>query len=188
MPLWMLLLSAYLVGSVPWAYLVTRSVADNDIRLLGDGNTGAKNTFDNVGPLPGLAVGILDAGKGALVITLARQLGVSDEQVLLSGALVVLGHDFPLYLRFRGGQGLASSVGIFAVLFPIQTLFGGLAIATSLALSRHWEGSLATGFVVMLVLLVRSEPVGYPLYALTLLLGVAVRKLMQRRQLPRPAA
>jgi glycerol-3-phosphate acyltransferase PlsY len=114
---WEALLGAYLLGSVPSAYIVARFVAGVDIRQVGDGNMGAKNTFETVGKLAGVAVGVADVGKGALAVAIARHFSLSEEVALLSGACAVLGHDFPLFLGFRGGQGMAAMVGIFSVLY-----------------------------------------------------------------------
>ena len=70
---WAVLLGAYLLGSIPSAYLAARFAAGVDIRQVGDGNMGAKNTFESVGWLPGLVTGVADVGKGALAVAMARQ-------------------------------------------------------------------------------------------------------------------
>lgn len=117
---WEALLGAYLPGSIPSAYIVARLVAGLEIRQVGDGNMGAKNTFESVSRLAGVVVGVADIGKGALAVALARYLAVSEGVVLLAAACAVLGHDFPLFLGFQGGQGMATMVGVFCVLFPQQ--------------------------------------------------------------------
>jgi acyl phosphate:glycerol-3-phosphate acyltransferase len=94
----LLLLVAYLCGSFPSAYLVTRLATGKDIRHLGDGNMGAKNTFHAVGWLAGALVGIMDVGKGAAVVGMAQFVSASADVVLPAGICVVLGHDFPISL------------------------------------------------------------------------------------------
>ena len=89
MQAWGTLLGAYLLGSVPSAYIVARFVAGVDIRQVGDGNMGAKNTFESVGKLAGVVVGVADVGKGALAVAMARYSSVSEEVALLAGACSV---------------------------------------------------------------------------------------------------
>jgi glycerol-3-phosphate acyltransferase PlsY len=100
---WAVLLGAYLLGSIPSAYVIARFVAGVDIRRIGNGNMGDKNTFESVGWLAGLVVGVADIGKGVLAVAMARHFHLPGDLILWAGFCVVLGHDFPLFLRFRGG-------------------------------------------------------------------------------------
>jgi glycerol-3-phosphate acyltransferase PlsY len=176
---WAVLLGAYLLGSFPSAYLITRFVARADIRQLGNGNEGAKNTWLSVGWLPGLVVGITDAAKGALAIIMARQLHVPENVVLLAGACVVLGHDFPLFLGFRGGQGMAAMVGVFFVLFPRESALALLVWFIMLILTRKWNLSCFIGFILLPILMgTFGRSLMQILYPLVLLPTLAVRKLM----------
>jgi glycerol-3-phosphate acyltransferase PlsY len=180
---WEALLGAYLLGSIPSAHIVARLVAGVEIRQVGDGNVGAKNTFKSVGRLAGVVVGVADIGKGALAVALARYLSVSDGVVLLAGVCAVLGHDFPLFLGFRGGQGMAAMVGVFCVLFPQQTLPSLGVLAIALALTRHWELSCAAGFVTLVILMwLAGQPPRLLLYVVGLLLTHALMKLLRTRQ------
>jgi acyl phosphate:glycerol-3-phosphate acyltransferase len=112
------LLAAYLIGSFPSAYLMGRLRKGIDIRQVGSHNMGAMNTFYEVGFVPGLIVLALDIGKGATAAALARLLGVDYIIQLFAGVAAVLGHSFPPWLRFRGGKGGASIIGILAYLMP----------------------------------------------------------------------
>jgi glycerol-3-phosphate acyltransferase PlsY len=94
---WAILLGAYLLGSIPSAHLVVRFVARADIREIGDGNLGAKNTLESVGRLPGLVVAAAGMAKGAVAMIMARQFTIPENVVLLAGACVVLGHDFSIF-------------------------------------------------------------------------------------------
>lgn len=176
---WAMLLGAYLLGSFPSAYLITRFVAGVDIRQLGDGNVGAKNTWLSVGRLPGLVVGITDAAKGALAVVMARQFHMSGNVVLLTGVCVVLGHDFPLFLRFKGGQGMAAMVGVFFTLFPRESGLAFLAWFATLVLTRKWDLSCLVGFTLLPILMgAFGRPLKQILYPIVMLPTLAVRKLM----------
>lgn len=110
---------SYLLGSISFAWLAVRLKAKLDLRKLGTGNLGAKNTMRVIGPLPAILVGLLDAGKGWLALFLAGQLvPASSLALLLAGLLVLSGHNFPLWLKFHGGKGLATLVGIMIFLSP----------------------------------------------------------------------
>jgi glycerol-3-phosphate acyltransferase PlsY len=150
---WAFVLAGYLLGSIPSAYLVTRAITGKDIRRLGDGNMGAKNTAETVGLAAGLLVAVVDVGKGALAVALATWLSAPEHVVLLAGAVAVLGHDFPLFLGFRGGQGMAALLGVFALLMPIPLLQALVVFLLALLLTRNWDLSWATAFVALVVFL-----------------------------------
>jgi glycerol-3-phosphate acyltransferase PlsY len=180
---WEALLGAYLLGSIPSAYIVARLVAGVEIRQVGDGNMGAKNTFESVGRLAGVVVGVADIGKGALAVALARYLAVPEGVVLLAGVCAVLGHDFPVFLGFRGGQGMAAMVGVFCILFPQQTVPSLGVLAIALVLTRNWELSCAAGFVTLVILMwLAGQPPRLLLYVVVLLLTHALMKLLRTRQ------
>ena len=143
---WLILPVAYLLGSIPSAYIASHLILKKDIRELGDGNMGAKNTFHSVGWLAGAVVAAADIAKGALAVGLARAAHGSEELVLAAGACAVLGHDFPLFARFRGGQGMATILGVFGVLFPRETLIAVCMLGLVLALTRNWDLSCAAAF------------------------------------------
>ncbi|MFQ6058995.1 MAG: glycerol-3-phosphate acyltransferase [Anaerolineae bacterium] len=173
------LMSAYLLGSIPSAYLVARWVAGVDIRTVGDGNVGGKNVWEQVGPIPGVAVALMDVGKGTAAVMLAQRLALSEPAILLTGVVAVLGHDFMLFLRFRGGQGMATMVGVFLVLLPRETivilLIGGLL----LLVTRHWEFSTGVGFALLPVLTWwAGRPPRLLFYPIALLPTIGVKKIM----------
>ena len=121
------IIAAYLVGSFPSAYVVTRMVSGRDIRQLGSGNVGAHNTYRELGMAAAVLVAILDVGKGAAAVVIAHLLmGVPLYQlnavVLLAGIAVVAGHMWSIYLRFTGGNGLGASVGVFIIVLPWEFL------------------------------------------------------------------
>jgi glycerol-3-phosphate acyltransferase PlsY len=112
------LLAAYLIGSLPTGYLVARLRRGIDIRQVGSRNMGAMNVFYQVGFRWGLLVLSVDIGKGAAAVALVRFMGVPLAVELLGGAAVVLGHSFPVFLKYRGGKGGATTIGVLAYLMP----------------------------------------------------------------------
>jgi glycerol-3-phosphate acyltransferase PlsY len=186
---WAVLLGAYLLGSIPSAYMVARFVAGVDIRQVGDGNMGAKNTFESLGWLPGVVVGAADIGKGALAVVMARHFNLPENVVLWAGACVVLGHDFSLFLRFRGGQGMAAMIGVFGVLFPYEMGVALLVLAVALAITHNWDLSCGISFSLLPVLLwLAGQPPKRVLYPVLLLPTIGVKKLMAVWQARRAAA
>ena len=175
---WAVLLGAYLLGSIPSAYLVARLVAGVDIRQAGDGNMGAKNTFELLGWLPGLVVGAADIGKGALAVAMARHLSVPENIVLWAGACVVLGHDFPLFLRFQDGQGMATMIGV-GMLFPREMGLALLVLAVALAITHNWDLSCGIGLTLIPILLwFAGQPSKKVLYPVLLLPTIGAKKLV----------
>lgn len=112
------IISSYLMGSFPTAYIMGRLRKGIDIREVGSRNMGAANVIYQVGLAEGLPVLVIDVGKGAAAILLARWLEVPLAIQLLAGAAAVVGHAFPVFLKFRGGKGGAACVGALAVLMP----------------------------------------------------------------------
>jgi len=180
---WMVLLGAYLLGSIPTAYIVARFIAGKDIRRLGDGNIGAKNTFESVGRLAGMVVAFIDVGKGVLTVTMARHFSVTDEVILLAGLGAVLGHDFSVFLRFQGGQGMATTLGIFLALFPLESALGLVAFTIVLAVTRNWDLSCGIGSVMFLVMMWKTgQTTMHVFYAIILLLLIGMNKLLLIRR------
>jgi glycerol-3-phosphate acyltransferase PlsY len=119
---WLIVLLSYLIGAVPTAYIAGRLTAGIDIRQIGDDNMGAANTYRELGTKIGLTVFFLDAAKGALVIIIAKLAHFSQEVVLLCGVAAVAGHNWPVYLGFRGGRGESTTIGILFVLVSLPML------------------------------------------------------------------
>jgi glycerol-3-phosphate acyltransferase PlsY len=114
---------AYLLGSIPFGYLIVRLRGRGDVRAVGSGGTGATNVTRSAGPWAGLLTLVLDALTGALAIVLARSLLTdsfgSNWAIAAAGVAVIVGHCFPVWLKFRGGKGVATGLGVFLVLAPI---------------------------------------------------------------------
>jgi glycerol-3-phosphate acyltransferase PlsY len=109
---------AYVIGSVPFALLLARRWGAPDLRRVGSGNLGAANVFRASGATAGVLVAALDIAKGALSVTLARYLSHEAAAPAAAGLAAILGHVYPVWLRFRGGKGVATACGVFSVLTP----------------------------------------------------------------------
>ena len=148
----------YAIGSLPTAYLFTRYILGQDIRQIGDFNSGAANVFRNVGAKAGVAVGAIDMIKGALVILLAMVLVDDTGMEMMAGAAALAGHNYPVHLRFRGGRGAATAVGILIASVPIIGLPVGAFCLVLLYFTHKAIYPLAVFLVAIPVL---TWPVGY---------------------------
>ncbi len=125
----LILLTAYLLGSIPWAYLLGKWLRGIDLRYYGSGNLGTMNARRVLGWPVAILIFVLDTGKGALAVYLAQLFGAN---IMLAVCLVVGGHIFPVWLGFRGGKGLASGLGALTVagqFAPILIFILGWGIA-----------------------------------------------------------
>jgi len=118
---------AYLLGSIPAAYIVTRLVTGKDIRRLGSGNVGGNNVYRHVGLRAAIPVAIFDVGKGTAAVAIAHWLldaPLFEPRlfVLLAGIAVVTGHTWSVYLKFSGGNGLSATIGALAIIMPWELL------------------------------------------------------------------
>jgi glycerol-3-phosphate acyltransferase PlsY len=180
---WMIILLAYLMGAIPFSYIITHIIESLDIRRLGNGNAGGKNTLESVGILPGLLVVFLDISKGALAVMLAQRFSDAELVIYLAGAAAVLGHDFPIYLGFRGGQGMAALTGTFLVFMPHLVAISALACFITLWITKKWDTSCAVGFVLLaIIMLMTRQSLGLRLYSQIILPMLGVMKLLQKRQ------
>ena len=125
----LVIIIAYLLGSIPFGYLIVRATEGDDIRETGSGGTGATNVSRRAGKLAGIGTLLLDAAKGAAAVLIAKSLlGATHNLywwIALAAVAVILGHMFPVWLRFRGGKGVATGVGVFLMLAPIAVGLAG---------------------------------------------------------------
>jgi len=183
----LILVMSYLIGSIPTALVVSRLVSGVDIREIGDGNMGARNVTRTLGWGPGIVVAAFDFSKGSLAVLMARQLGSPLNWQLASGVSAVLGHDFPIYVHFRGGQGMASTLGTLMVFMPYQTFLGLVIFAAAYYLWRNFDLSAATGLGLLAVFAwVSDQPLILIAYTITLFLSIPAKKIFdwpRRRRL-----
>ena len=116
-------LPAYILGSIPFGLILAKLFGGTDVRKGGSGNIGATNVARVVGPLAGILTLILDVAKGSVVVLLAARLSQDSATWMMIAALAALaGHCFPIWLKFKGGKGVATAAGMFLVLCPLAFL------------------------------------------------------------------
>ncbi len=121
MKLVIILLYSYLLGAIPFGYLLSRFRYHIDIRKKGSGNIGATNVVRVIGVLPGFIVLILDACKGYLSIKITQLYG--PQYIYISGLMAIIGHCWPVYLKFKGGKGVATTIGVLLGLNPLYLVY-----------------------------------------------------------------
>ena len=151
----LLLAIGYLLGSMPNGYLAGRWLKGIDLRQCGSGSTGATNVLRNVGKAPALVVCLLDVGKGALAVLLAKSFGLNDWVQVLAGLAALAGHIWPVWLGWKGGKAVATGLGMFLGLaWPVGLACFGLFMAV-ICISRIVSLSsvvAAIGLPVLMVL------------------------------------
>jgi glycerol-3-phosphate acyltransferase PlsY len=163
----LLLIGAYLIGSIPMAYLVVKGRYQDDIRRYGSGQVGGSNVYRSFSKPLGILVSFYDLGKGILVVGIARLLGLEIAYQVAVGLAVIIGHNWPVFLHFNAGRGLATSVGVALFLLPL-----GIPALLFCALFTLFLGSSPLPVLVgMATLSLSSWGLGEPL---PLTLGLAV--------------
>jgi len=142
----LLILGAYLLGSVPVAYLAAKWSSGIDIREHGTGKVGAANVLGAASKWLAITVAIFDIGKGALTVWVAQLLGLGAAEQVTAGIVTVIGHNWPVFLRFKGGRGVFTTLGVITMLSPWLGLIG-LVIGYILAPLRQ----VALGVLLALV-------------------------------------
>ena len=150
------LIAGYLLGSIPTAYLLGRLKEGIDIRTVGSHNMGAMNSFYRLGFMYGVIVLLVDMGKGAAAVGLARLLGAPNLVEMLAGAMAVVGHNWPVWLKFRGGKGGATVIGVIGFLMPWIFLIGFPIFVVMLLITKvptisYGIGMLCFPFVAWLI-------------------------------------
>jgi len=166
----------YLLGSIPTAYLAGRLTREEDIRKLGGGNMGALNTAREISPLMGLIVLLIDIAKGAGAVLIARALGVSQIWVFLAGFLAVVGLCWPVFLKFRGGKGAATAIGVFFAVALKEFAFSVPVIVIVVLITSNVTLGMAVGMALFpLFLWIFGQPLCLILFAILLALFLAFR-------------
>lgn len=149
-----LAVAAYLVGSVSPSYLLVRFKTGEDVRQTGSRNAGTLNTYHRLGMTGGLVVLALDAGKGGLAVLAPTIVGAPGWAVFATAPLVLIGHNWPVFLRFRGGKGAAVLLGVSLGLFPAVTAVCLIPVALVMVLFRNVVLGAAAGYVLVCVVLI----------------------------------
>jgi glycerol-3-phosphate acyltransferase PlsY len=150
---------AYLIGSVPFALLVARWWGTPDLRQIGSGNLGATNVLRASGATAAVLVALLDIAKGAAGVLLAQRLNGSSTTPAVAGLAAIVGHVYPIWLRFRGGKGVATACGVFATLAPVSVLPALLVFLVSAWLTKYMSvGSVLASAALPPIAYVTGSP------------------------------
>jgi glycerol-3-phosphate acyltransferase PlsY len=174
----LLVLAGYLAGSIPFGYVLARVLLGVDVRKIGSGNIGGTNVARAGGKKLGVAVILLDAAKAILPILVARRLlgDAPGAEAFTVGVAVAafVGHLFPVWLGFKGGKGVATALGIFAVLAPWAAVGGAVAYAIAYAATRISSVGSLTGTVVCVAGTFVVHGAGSPVSWAGLVLGLLI--------------
>jgi len=166
-------LIAYFLGAVPIGLLIAKIYGHPDIRREGSGNIGATNVARVVGKKQGLITLIGDISKGAVPVLLAMWLIGTDTWIALTGLSSFLGHIFPIYLKFRGGKGVATATGVFFAISPLAVVFDLLIFLFVVWRFRYVSlGSLSAAFAMPFLLFIISVKKVY--VSLSILMAILI--------------
>jgi acyl phosphate:glycerol-3-phosphate acyltransferase len=151
-------LLAYVIGSIPFALILARS-AGADLRRIGSGNLGATNVMRARGVRAGLLVALLDVSKGMAGVMIAERLSAAPAAAAAAGVAAVVGHIYPVWLRFRGGKGVATACGVFSILTPAAVPPALAIFLATVALTKYVSaGSVLATIVVAPVAYALGSP------------------------------
>ncbi len=169
---------AYILGSVPTGVIIGMKLKGIDIREHGSKNSGATNAYRVLGPKFGLMVLLADAAKGFFPVMLADMAGVNGSLLILVGIITIIGHSLSIFLNFKGGKGVATSLGVFLYLIP-QIMLVTIAVFISVAyISKYISLASVTCAVVLpiltLLMPIRESLTRIELFIMTFLIGAFV--------------
>ena len=154
------LVLSYLVGSVPWGYILLAWGRGVDIREYGSGRTGMSNVLRTAGGKLAALVLALDMGKGVLAVMLAQVVIGTTEAKVAAGLLVLIGHNWPVFLKFRGGRGIATGGGVLSIIAPISAGVAAIAFLSTTLLSRYLSLGSIIGVITAALTLLALDLLG----------------------------
>lgn len=173
----------YLLGSIPFAHIVARLIKGVDIRQIGGGNVGALNVIREIGLLPGLAVLTADIGKGAVAVLVATWLGLPLLWAFVAGFAAILGHNWPIFLGFKGGKGAATTIGVLLALMPLESGISLAVMAVLIIITSNFRLAIAVGLALLPLIIWTLNGSGTLIaYSLALFLFLAIRALPSSRE------
>jgi glycerol-3-phosphate acyltransferase PlsY len=150
----LVVVASYLLGSIPFGLILAKLVGGVDVRRHGSGNIGATNVSRVAGPHAGILTLLLDGGKGAVPVLLAAKSAEHGATaMMMAGLAALLGHCFPLWLRFKGGKGVATGFGVFVALCPTAALLGVVVFVLVLLFWRYVSLASLAGTAAMPLLI-----------------------------------
>ena len=179
MKIGLIIISCYLLGSIPFGYIVGKLFKKVDIRELGSGNIGATNAFRILGPSLASLVLLGDVGKGILSIYLVRFLNIDNLLILtIAGLAVICGHDWSLFLGFKGGKGIATTFGVVFALNPIISVLAITVWVIVVITTRYVSLSSVSAVIsIFIFTILFKQPYEYIIFsAIILILGIFKHK------------
>lgn len=176
---------SYLIGSISFSYLISKKIAGIDIRSHGSGNAGATNTLRVLGKGPAILVLLLDAAKGLLAMGITHLLTGGDPVAYaMSGLFAIAGHNWPIFFGFRGGKGIATTLGVALGFSPLAFLIGAVLAVVTIAITRYVSlGSLILVSVLPIAIYVLDKPNAFVWTSLALAVFAYIRHYNNIRNL-----
>lgn len=145
----LLSLLAYFSGSIPSGVWIGKTFKGIDIRTVGSKNSGATNAYRNLGAVYGIMTLVIDVLKGYLPLLVASKMGVSEKYIVVIGLIAILGHSFSCFLNFKGGKGVATSLGVFLFLAPKAIGIATLGFLIVVFFTRYVSLSSITAAIIL---------------------------------------
>ncbi|MCD8511466.1 MAG: glycerol-3-phosphate 1-O-acyltransferase PlsY [Bacillus sp. (in: Bacteria)] len=173
---------AYLIGSISFSYIIAKKIKKVDIRQHGSGNAGATNTLRVLGVGPAVSVLLLDCVKGIVAVVLALYVTNDPFIAAASGLASIIGHNWPIYYGFKGGKGVATTIGVVATLVFTAALISGIIAILSIVITRYVSlGSLIFIIGTTLISAVFNFVFEYPSYYLYFLVVISIFSVWKHR-------
>ena len=179
----MAIIIGYLLGSIPFAYIASRLRKGADIRQVGGGNVGALNTLREIGLLPGLVVLIADIAKGSAAVLIAVWLDLPLIWIFVAGFAAVIGHNWPIFLKFKGGKGAATTIGVLLALSPAEFAISFAIMAIVIVITSNVRLAIVVGLALLPLIIWQFNGSGMLIaYSLALPLFLLIRSLPSLRE------
>jgi len=172
-------LISYIIGSIPFSYIIARLYKGKDIRKLGTKNVGATNVISVVGLVPGLIALFFDILKGALTVYLTEKITGNLSVSLFAGLFTVIGHNWSIFLKFKGGKGIATAIGVLLLTSPLSVLILYLIVIPIIILITNDSFmSASMGFIILpLILWLLKRDIWWVIFGILLALIIVIRHL-----------
>lgn len=174
---------SYIIGSIPFSFTIAKLFKGIDIRKLGTKNVGAMNIISVAGMFPGIIALLFDISKGALVVHLTNKITEDIGVSLTSGLFTVIGHNWPIFLKFKGGKGVATTIGILLLISPFSLLILYLiAIPIIILIINDSYMSASIGFLILpLILWFLEKNIWFVIFGILIALIIVIRHLNEIR-------
>ena len=174
--------TGYLLGSIPFAYIAGRLKKGVDIRQVGGGNVGALNAMREIGTSIGFTVLIADIAKGSIAVLIARWLDLPPIWILVAGFAAIVGHNWPIFLGFKGGKGAATTLGVLLALVPGEAAISLAIIVVIIVITSNVRLAISVGMVLLPFIIWQFNGSGmFIAYSLVLFLFLGIRALPSTR-------